>query len=355
MTTLNPSVVTPVNASGQWGPQTSVPTPTTPYSGTFIPTVWSGKLARKFYANTIFGAIANSDWYGEISNMGDKVIINTIPDITVKPYKVGMQLEYEVPQGETFELVVDEGCYYAVNVNDVMEYQAKPQLMNMFTTDAAQQMKLAVDARGIAKTFFTAEGKLKTDEKGYKAVWTKNVGANAGARTGSYNLGTDAAPVALTPDNILSYITQLSTVLDEADIPEDGRYLVITPYERQILMNSNLAQAQFMGDAKSVLRNGLIGKIDRFEIYVNNLLPRAAEGKTWDTKAESFTPGEETDAKKRHLIWAGQKSGISFASQITKTENLRNPNDFGSLVRGLNIWGTQVVQGQCLAPMIVAN
>lgn len=353
MATMTPGVVTPINAQ-QWGPQTSVPAPTTPYSGTFIPTLWSGKLAKKFYAKTIFGGITNSDWFGEISNMGDKVIINTIPDITVKQYKVGMQLEYEVPQGGTFELVVDEGHYFAVNVNDVMEYQSKPALMSMFTDDAAQQMRIAIDGRGIAKTFFTADGKLKTDAKGYKAVWEKNCGATAGARTGSYNLGTDTAPVALTPENILSYITQLSTVLDEADIPEDGRYLVITPYERQILMNSNLAQAQFMGDAKSVLRNGMIGRIDRFDIYVNNLLPRAAAGKAWDLKDGSEI-GALAGSAKRHLIWAGQRNGIAFASQITKTENLRNPNDFGSLVRGLNIWGTQVVQGQCLAPMIVAN
>lgn len=353
MAGVTPGVVTPIN-SQQWGPQTAVAAPTVPYSGTFIPTVWSGKLAKKFYAKTIFGAIANSDWFGEISNMGDKVIINTVPDITVKQYKVGMQLEYEVPQGETFELVVDEGHYFAVNVNDVMEYQSKPALMNMFTDDAAQQMKIAIDGRGIAKTFFKADGTLKTDDVGYKAVWSKNCGATAGAVSASFNLGTDAAPVALTPQNILSCITQLSTVLDEANVPEDGRYLVITPYERQILMNSNLAQAQFMGDAKSVLRNGLIGRIDRFDIYVNNLLPRAAAGKAWDLKDGSAVK-DVTGAAKRHLIWAGQKQGISFASQITKTENLRNPNDFGSLVRGLNIWGTQVVQGQCLAPMIVAN
>ena len=70
MATMTPGVVTPINAQ-QWGPQTSVPAPTTPYSGTFIPTLWSGKLAKKFYAKTIFGGITNSDWFGEISNMGD--------------------------------------------------------------------------------------------------------------------------------------------------------------------------------------------------------------------------------------------------------------------------------------------
>ena len=168
-------------------------------------------------------------------------------------------------------------------------------------------------------------------------------------------MGTDAAPVTLTPANILSYITMLSTVLDEANIPEEGRYLVITPYERQILMQSPLAQAQFMGDPRSVLRNGKLGSIDRFSIYLSNQLPRAAAGKGFTNPEDATLTGDVAGAPKRHLIWAGTKAGISFASQITKMEHLQNPNDFGQLVRGLQVWGSQVTQGQCLAPMVIAS
>ncbi|MGN1209044.1 MAG: hypothetical protein ACI4SV_01980, partial [Duodenibacillus sp.] len=57
----------------------------------------------------------------------------------------------------------------------------------------------------------------------------------------------------------------------------------------------------------------------------------------------------------RHLVFAGHKSSITFASQISKTETLRNPNDFGDLVRGLNVWGMKVVQGQGLVPLVVAD
>jgi hypothetical protein len=36
--------------------------PTTyPYSGTFIPEIWSGKLLVKFYDATVLTAIANTD------------------------------------------------------------------------------------------------------------------------------------------------------------------------------------------------------------------------------------------------------------------------------------------------------
>ena len=46
-------------------------------SGTFIPSIWSGKLNAKFYATTVFGEIANTSYEGEIKNIGDKVVINT--------------------------------------------------------------------------------------------------------------------------------------------------------------------------------------------------------------------------------------------------------------------------------------
>lgn len=348
MANVTPGVVFPQNAT--WSvPAGTVTAPNTPYSGTFIPTLWSGKLAKKFYATTIFGEIANTDYQGEISGIGDKVIINTIPDTTIRDYQVGGPLNYEAPEGETITLTIDSGKYFALTVNDVLEHQSKPNLMNMFTDDASIKMKQVIDKDVIYKTFFDENGAFRTSESGKSDTWVKNLGPTAGAVSGAYNMGTDAVPVALTAANILAQITAMSTILDEANVPEEGRYLVITPFERHILMQSNLAQAQFMGDPKSIIRNGKIGTIDRFTIYVNNQLPRVEAGLAWDGKTEA------ADSVKRHLIFAGHKCAITFASQITKVENLRNPNDFGDLVRGLNVYGTKVIQGQGLVPMVVAG
>jgi hypothetical protein len=140
----------------------------------------------------------------------------------------------------------------------------------------------------------------------------------------------------------------MSSVLDESNVPETDRFLVITPTERQMLMNSNLAQAQFMGDASSIMRNGKIGQIDRFTVYVSNLTPRAAAG-------QNYTGGVDAGKPKRHAIIAGHKSAITFASQIAKVETMQNPNDFGSLVRGLNVYGYRVVNQPGLAMAVIAN
>lgn len=334
MSTITPGATYPLNAGGFNAPNGETAYSGTAYSGTFIPTLWSGKLAQKFYAATVFGEIANTDWQGDITGMGDTVIINTIPTITINNYEIGQNLAYEIPAPSTISLTINKGKYFGVNVNNVLELQAKPKLMDVFTNDAAMQMKIQIDQDVLGGTFNQGA--------------SYNQGADAGKISGAFDLGTDDAPVTLTALNILQNITALSSVLDEANVPETDRFLVISPTERQILMQSNLAQAQFMGDPSSILRNGKVGMIDRFTVYVSNLLPRAAAGEDW-------TGGTDAGTAKRHAIMAGHKSAITFASQIAKVESLQNPNDFGTLIRGLNVYGYKVVQADGLALLVAAG
>jgi len=302
------------------------------YSGNFIPAIWSGKLQEKFYAASTFADVANTDWEGDIKGMGDTVYINTIPTVVINDYQVGMTLNYQVPTSDKLALQINQGKYFGVQVNDVLSYQAKPNLMDMFTADAGEQLKVAIDRDNWAATF----------NQGSAA----NMGANAGAISGAYDLGTDAAPVHLSGANILQVITSLSSALDEQNVPESDRWLVLTPYDRQMLMASPLAQAQFMGDPTSIIRNGRIGTIDRFTVYVSNLTPQGAAGMNWDGTANAALP-------KRHTIIGGHKSALSFASQISKVESLPNPTDFGQLVRGLNVYGRLVSKPEALALAIV--
>ena len=314
---------------------------TTPsYSGTFVPTLWSSKLNRKFYLATVFGEISNTDFSGEISGLGDKVVINNIPTIAISDYSIGSGLAYAVPTPNTIELVIDRAKSFTFQVNDILVHQSKPNLMETFSNDAAQQMKIAID-RAV----------IKGDSAAKPGIWNDvpaiNQGATAGAITGGYSLGTATTPITLTGSNVLQTMTALSGVLDEQNIPETDRWLVIDPLTRNLLMQSNLAQAQFMGDDKSMVRNGKIGVIDRFTVYVSNQLPYAAAG-------QDYFGGVAGGTAKRRVLMAGHKSAITFASQMTKMETLRNPSDFGDLVRGLNVFGFKTLLPQALTMAIVA-
>ncbi len=332
MATITPGAVYPVSAPFNTSPA---------YSGTFIPTIWSSKLNAKFYTASTFAAIANTNWEGEISNVGDKVVIQNIPDIAISNYTVGSGLTYQAPTPNTIELIIDSGKSFAFQLNDLLAMQSQPKLLDMFSTDAAAQMKVAVDSNCFYDTFLNAAA--------------ANKGATAGKNSAAYNLGTEGSPVQITGGSSLALLTKMSGVLDEQNIPESDRFLLIDPQTRQDLMSSNLAQAQFMGDSRSMIRSGLIGEIDRFKVYVSNNLPRiAANGTLWISgDGTQSTTVATTNANKRRVLIAGHKSAITFASQFTKTETLRNPSDFGDLVRGLQVYGKKVVKPESLAIAVV--
>ena len=318
---------------------------TPPASGNFIPAVWSAKLNAKFYAASVFGEIANTNWEGEIKGKGDKVIINTAPTLVINNYTAGSNLAYQAPAPDAQELVIDKGKYFAFQINDVLSYQSQPSQLDMFSTDAGEQMRIGIDSTVIYNTF---NGGAAT-----------NKGATAGVKSASYNLGTDTAPIALTTSNVLAKILELASVLDEQNVPESDRFLVIDPLTRSLLMQSNLGNVYQTGDTTSPVRNGKIGMIDRFTIYVSNQLPRGAAGTgagaAWisgDGSENTIQPGGTL--LKRRAIIAGHKSAITFASQITKMETVRNPNDFGDYVRSLNVYGYKTVAGQGLALLIAA-
>lgn len=293
----------------------------TQYSGNFIPEIWSGKLQVKFYKTTIFAEIANTDWEGEIKGQGDKIHIRTIPTITINSYSKGDNLTNQVPNSTPIELLIDKGKYFAVVLDDVDAVQTDIKLMDIFTNDATTQMKIAIDADIL---------------NGVKAgAATANKGATAGVISGNINLGTDAAPRAVTKDNVLDLFLDAGQVLDEQNVPEDGRWLVIPAWMASMVKRSDLKQAYLTGDSVSPLRNGKLGMIDRFMVYVSNNLPKTTDGDSY--------------------LMAGTKDAITFASQMTNVETLRAQSTFGNIVRGLNVYGYNVIKPEALVNMVAVK
>jgi hypothetical protein len=92
-----------------------------------------------------------------------------------------------------------------------------------------------------------------------------------------------------------------------------------------------------MGDPKSVLRTGLIGNIDGFDIYSSNLLKRTVDGADTCTNA----------------IF-GQKSAICFASQFTDTRlafDLQGTVGKGS--HGVQVYGYKATKPEALGHLYV--
>lgn len=288
------------------------------YSGNFIPEIWSGKLIENFYDATVLAAISNTNYEGEIRRMGDTVNIRTTPEITIKTYVKGQTLSVENPDKPKIQLVIDKGEYFACIEDDVDKVQSDVNLMDTWSKDASERMKIKIDQRVLTDIL--------------PGISSLNKGANAGRISGNINLGTTGTPVAVTKTNVLEYIVDVGTVLDEANAPEGDRFIVIPAKMAGLIKKSDLKDASLTGDSVSVLRNGRLGMIDRFTVYMSHNL---------------------NNASGKFSIIAGHKMGFTFASQMTEMESIRAESTFGNIIRGLQVYGYQVVKPEALAQGIV--
>lgn len=294
----------------------------------FIPEIWSGKLVEKFYASTVLAAISNTDYEGEIKNQGDRVKIRTKPTVTIRDYKADGLLGLDRPTGGSIELYIGNGKYFSLALDDVMEIQSDLNILSMWSDDAAQQLKIVVDQDvlgGIVLQMAAA-----------------NQGTAAGIITGSINLGIKSTPLSVVGRNagtgqieLVDVLLRMGQVLDEQNIPEVGRWVVMPAWAGRMIKQSELRQAYLSGDSVSMLRNGRLGMVDRFTIYISNLLPNNS------TDSTNFAAGEWP-------IFAGHAHGLTFASQISKVETLRSELTFAQILRGLQVYGYQVVDGKAL-------
>lgn len=292
------------------------------YSGTFIPEIWSTKLVEKYYDQTVLTQITNTDYEGEISSQGDKVIIRTTPTLEINDYKIGQTLQHQRPEAPTMDLLIDKGLYWSTIIDDIVTKQQDIDQMNLWARDAAEELKIVLDTRVLSSVV--------------PDIDASNKGDTAGRISGTIDLGVTGTPLAITSTNILDTILYMGQVLDEQNVPESDRFLVLPYWTTTLLKLSDIKDASLTGDGSSPLRNGRVGMIDRFTVYNSNLLPRYADGGNTTT----------------HIL-AGTKAGMTFATQLTKTEQLRAESTFGDIMRGLMVYGHKVVKGEALTAAYV--
>ena len=263
-------------------------------NGVFSPTIWSKKLNAKYYAQCFLPEITNSEFEGEIKGQGSQVNIRQRPTVQVTDYQVNQDIQYQDIVDEMITLYINKAKNFAFKVDDIDQAQSNIPILNELTTDAAFQMKIAVE-----KDFFSV------------------VYGQAGLNLPQTNIDNTTA---------LNWLIDAEVQLEQNNIPMDQRWVVIPPKVAGWLQKGDLKNASITGDAESVIRknlnNGRLGTIGGLTVYVSNNL---------------VTAGGVTQCL------AGHKSAVTYASQIVKVENVRLQTKFGDAVRGLNVYGYQTL------------
>jgi len=266
----------------------------------FVPEIWSALISKILEKTFVYGACANTDYEGEIKGAGDRVRVLEVGEVTVSPYvKNSTTLSYQGLQDAEKWLIIDQSKYWAFKVDDVEKVQSKPDVMAAYVYKAAYAVADTVDQ------------------------YLATMYAKAGITT---NLGTSGTPIEINSANIDTCLIKLARLMDDNNVPRAGRWVVMPPFMHEDLVIANLAAVT---DNAGIASNGLVGRYAGFDLRISNNVPNTT--------------------KTKYACIAGINQAISFASQIAETESLRLEDSFATAVRGLYLYGAEVLKPAALA------
>lgn len=146
--------------------------------------------------------------------------------------------------------------------------------------------------------------------------------ANAGIVMDGTDIGGSAGDISFDKDNAYETIVTINQKLDEANVPAEGRFLIVDPKRKaQMLQMPELLRSTDMGDR--TITGGVVGTIDNTTIYYSNNLV--------------------TETGTTHLL-AGQSKPISFAANIKPKVEITTSdyrNSFAALVKAQTKFGVK--------------
>ena len=275
---------------------------------TFIPELWNARLLNALDKAHVFAGLVNRDYEGDIKKQGDTVHINTIGEVTIGTYTKDTDFT-SGPQALTATdstLVINQAKYFNFAVDDIDTAQAAGDIMDKAMQRAAYGLADAADkylADQLAAAITTANGN---------------------------QVGTTA--VALTKENVYENIVKMKTILDKANVPTTGRWLVVPPEMVALILQDDRFVKTGGTKAEDTLANGWVARAVGFDIYESN-------------NCNSTTASSTTT----YTITAGDEGACTYAEQISDTEAYRPEKRFADAVKGLHLYGAKVVDPKRLA------
>ncbi len=221
---------------------------------TFIPELWSDEIIAAYKQNLVMANLVS-----KMSFKGKKGDTLHIPKPTrgaAALKAASTQVTLQAATETEIQVLVNKHYEYSRLIEDITETQALSSLRQFYTSDAGYALAKQVDT-DLIQLGRGAQGGNGT------VAYDKAVIASDG--TTLYTGGNEAA---ITDAGIRKVIQ----TLDDADVPMDGRVLVLPPVARNVMMGlARFTEQAFVGDVGggNTIRNGEIGNVYGVKVYVS--------------------------------------------------------------------------------------
>jgi N4-gp56 family major capsid protein len=212
----------------------------------FIPDIWSKQIIYTAEVKSILRGLVTTKYQGEIQAEGNTVKVPVISNVTVGDKSAGTAVTWTNYTESTVDIVINNHKYFAFRVDDMAAIQSSPDLIAPYATQGGIQIAKAVD----------------TSLAALASAFSQSVGATSSA--GAYTDITDAV------------IRNGIQLLDEANAPENDRFLIISPAQKNAMLGiDKFVDASKLG-SDEVIRTGVFGKIYDVLVLVSNNLDDTA-------------------------------------------------------------------------------
>ena len=236
-------------------------------AGTFIPEIWSDEIIAAYQKNLKMAPLVK-----RLSMSGKKGDVIHVPKpirgaASAKAESTAVTIQANLESELT--ITVDRHFEYSRLIEDIVEVQALSSLRQFYTEDAGYQLALKVDTDLINAATGFGDG-TRTQSPTDASSW---VNSNAYYVNASSGLATFAADTVATGDNFTDLaLREAVKLMDDADVPMDGRVLVIPPAARKSIMGiDRYVSSDFVGGRG--VESGLIGNLYGIDIYVSSNAP----------------------------------------------------------------------------------
>tara|TARA_B110000259_G_scaffold173911_1_gene207683 strand:+ start:832 stop:1740 length:909 start_codon:yes stop_codon:yes gene_type:complete len=221
---------------------------------TFIPELWSDEIIAAYKQNLVMANLVS-----KMSFKGKKGDTLHIPKPTrgaAALKAASTQVTLQAATETEIQVLVNKHYEYSRLIEDITETQALASLRKFYTGDAGYALAKQVDT-DLIKLGRNAGGGDGTIAYGSAVI----AGDGSTAYTGSNESAiTDAG------------IRKIIQTLDDADVPMDGRVLVLPPVARNVMMGlARFTEQAFTGEVGggNTIRNGEIGNVYGVKVYVS--------------------------------------------------------------------------------------
>ena len=279
-------------------------------AATFIPEIWSDEVVAAYQKNLVLANLVK-----KLSMTGKKGDTLHIPKPTrgsANAKAAGTAVTIQADTESEVLVTIDKHFEYSRLIEDITEAQALASLRQFYTGDAGYALANQVDNDLFELGKLFGDGATGTEDF---------VNSNSFASDGTTALATTGNTISVFTDAAFRSIIQK---MDEADVPMDGRCMVIPPSARNAIMAEERFSSSDFVNGQTVV-NGQIGNLYGVDVFVSNNCPT------------TFDSGKGAYLFHKDAMVLAEQQGVRSQTQYKQ--------DFlATLYTADTLYGTQVVR-----------